>query len=621
MDENTINLIKKSVENLGSKEFNIHFFIMDTKGNPVGGVANIYEHVKVLKELGYNASILHEKNDYTPVTWLGEEYTQLPHYSAESKELKINPEDFIIIPEIYANVMEQVSKLPGKKIVLCQSYDYILEMLMPGKSWRDFGIRDCITTSEKQKEYINNLFSNTINVDVIPVSIPEYFKPTDKDKKPIVGVMTRDQRDLVKIFKAFYLRHPHLKWITFRDMRGLPREVFASELSQCCLSVWVDDIAGFGTFPLESIECDVPVLAKVPNMVPEYFTDKNGLWVHDVNSIPDLVANFVQAWLEDSEPSDLYNEMESTRGKYTEEQQKGKIKEVYEKIFTDRKNELESSLPNELEGEVIEMGDDNTNTEEITLNYLKVSLNSVITNKTLPKEVLIVVTPDIDTKIVQGFIDEIKEGKENDLTFKIIENDTDNHDFCSQINLGVEQVKTEFFSILEVDDQYATIWFDNFTKYNGWYEDVDMFLPLVIDVNIEGRFLHFTNEPVWAKDFSDKQGFLDNDSLLNYPNFQLSGSVIKTESFKSVGGLKPSLKLQFIYEFMLRMSYYDKKMMTIPKVGYRKTNMRPGSLFHGYYHVEETKMDPVEARFWFNTARKESYFKTDRGIKYDKETA
>jgi hypothetical protein len=56
--------------------------------------------------------------------------------------------------------------------------------------------------------------------------------------------------------------------------------------------------------------------------------------------------------------------------------------------------------------------------------------------------------------------------------------------------------------------------------------------------------------------------------------------------------------------------------MTIPKLGYRKTNMRPGSLFHGYYHVEETKMDPVEARFWFNTARKESYFKKDREITY-----
>jgi len=253
-------------------------------------------------------------------------------------------------------------------------------------------------------------------------------------------------------------------------------------------------------------------------------------------------------------------------------------------------------------------------------NYLDLALKSITTQKVLPKEVLVVVPKDLDTKLIEEKITEAKKEKAESLEFRIITNEGET-DFGSQVNLGVNEVNTEYFSVLEVDDQYATIWFDNVVKYQKHYEGVDMYLPLVLDVNTDGKFLHFTNEPVWAKDFSDKQGFLDNDALLNYPNFQFSGSVIKKDSFNSVGGLKPTLKLQFVYEFLLRMSYYDKKMMTIPKLGYRKTNMRPGSLFYGYYQVEETKMDPVEARFWFNTARKESYFKTDRGIKYEKEQA
>ena len=248
-------------------------------------------------------------------------------------------------------------------------------------------------------------------------------------------------------------------------------------------------------------------------------------------------------------------------------------------------------------------------------NYLSTALNSITTQKVLPEEVLVVLSKDVDSSVIES---KIKESVNSDkVNFRILVNDGES-DFASQINFGVKDVKTDYFSILEVDDQYATIWFDNVVKYRKWY-DVDVSLPLCLDVNTEGRFLHFTNEPVWAKDFSDKQGFLDNDSLLNFPNFQLSGAVIKTEAYNSVGGLKPTLKLQFIYEFLLRMSYYDKKMMTIPKLGYRKTNMRPGSLFHGYYHVEDTKMSPVEARFWFNTARKECYFKNDRGIKFDRE--
>lgn len=246
--------------------------------------------------------------------------------------------------------------------------------------------------------------------------------------------------------------------------------------------------------------------------------------------------------------------------------------------------------------------------DENIASYLEKAIKSIESQKIKPDEVLIITPTDLEITV-----------PESSVKINVIKNDGET-DFCSQINFGSENVKTEYFSILEVDDEYSKIWFDNVLKYFKAYTEVDVFLPIVLDVSNEGRFLHFTNEPVWAKDFSDKLGFLDNDSLLNFPNFQLSGSVIKLESFKSVGKLKPSIKLHFVYEFLLRMSYYDKKMMTIPKLGYKKTNMRPDSLFYNYYNgLNEEKIDAVEARFWFNTARKECYFKTDRGIKFDRE--
>lgn len=247
--------------------------------------------------------------------------------------------------------------------------------------------------------------------------------------------------------------------------------------------------------------------------------------------------------------------------------------------------------------------------DENTAFYLEKAIKSVDQQKVKPNEILIVAPKGLSITL-----------PESSVKVSIVEN-TGETDFCSQINFGVENVKTEYFSILEVDDEYAKIWFDNVTKYTKAYDEVDVYLPIVLDVSVEGRFLHFTNEPVWAKEFSDKLGFLDNDALLNFPNFQLSGSVIRVEAFKAVGKFKPSLKLQFIYEFLLRMSYYDKKMMTIPKLGYKKINMRPDSLFFNYYNgVESEKIDAVEARFWFNTARKECYFKNDRGIKFDRES-
>ena len=144
--------VTQLLNQLDNKEFAFYFFTLDTLGNPVAGVANIYEHVKVLNELGYKAFIMHEKDDYklrgdeTSMginDWLGEEYAALPHISIEGQQLNVTPTDFIIIPEVFANVMDQVKAFPCKKIVFSQSYDYLLELLPIGKKWHtDFGFYD-----------------------------------------------------------------------------------------------------------------------------------------------------------------------------------------------------------------------------------------------------------------------------------------------------------------------------------------------------------------------------------------------------------------------------------------------------------------------------------------------
>lgn len=248
-------------------------------------------------------------------------------------------------------------------------------------------------------------------------------------------------------------------------------------------------------------------------------------------------------------------------------------------------------------------------------NYFANAIESINTQKVLPQKLFIVIPKNEELKNLVESFDYTEEIK-NILT--ILENDGET-DFCSQINFAVASVETEWFSIIEFDDVYSNIWVDNVIKYSTSYDDVDIFLPIVLDVNSENQFIHFSNEPVWAKDFSEKLGYLDNDALLNFPNFQLSGAAIKTESFKTSGGLKGGIKMFFNYEFLLRATYYDKKIMTIPKIGYKKVNMREDSLFWRHKNIEGEIIDPIESRFWYNTARKECYFKTDRGIKYETE--
>jgi hypothetical protein len=255
--------------------------------------------------------------------------------------------------------------------------------------------------------------------------------------------------------------------------------------------------------------------------------------------------------------------------------------------------------------------------DEKEKNLFANAIGSIKTQKVLPKEIKIVIPKD---ETLKKEVEDFDYGDEIKDMVTIVENDGET-DFCSQVNFVTENIETEWFSILEIDDVYSNIWFDNFVKYSESYEDVDVFLPIVLDVNTDNQFIHFTNEPVWAKDFSEKMGYLDNDALLNFPNFQLSGGVLRTEVFNSLGGLKGGVKMFFNYELFLRLTYYDSKIMVIPKIGYKKINMREGSLFWRHKNVEGEIIDPVESRFWYNTARKECYFKKDRGIKYEVENA
>ena len=360
-----INQVKEVLAKLESKDFNLYFFTLDTKGNPTAGIANIYEHVKILNELGYNAAILHEKNDYKlrgdqegngVADWLGEEYASLPHISIEAQQLNISPADFIVIPEIFANIMDQVKGFPCKKVVFSQSYDYLLELLQIGKRWNvDYGFNDVITTSEKQANFLKSLFPS-IKTHVVPVSIPTYFKDSDKPKIPVVSILTRNQGDAAKIAKSFYLQYPIYKWITFKELRGLPRQQFASELAKSCLAVWVDDQSGFGTFPLEAIECNTPVIGKIPNMIPEWMENvdkdnnvtikQNGVWTNTTLNIPELIATYLKVWLEDSVPSDLTDAINETKGKYSQDKQVEIATKVYSSLHENRINELKISLEN-----------------------------------------------------------------------------------------------------------------------------------------------------------------------------------------------------------------------------------------------------------------------------------
>jgi len=177
------------------------------------------------------------------------------------------------------------------------------------------------------------------------------------------------------------------------------------------------------------------------------------------------------------------------------------------------------------------------------------------------------VVGDIELNIIhsgeESLIEKINNYDFSGLTTNIIHNDGDT-DFCSQVNLGITKSSHKWVSILEFDDEYSSIWFKNVARYINSYPDVRAFLPLVVDTDEKGVFAGFTNEATFAANMNSEIGILTNEVLLNYQNFQTSGMVFDKDLINDFGGFKKSIKLTFVYELLLRLTYNSVNIMTIP---------------------------------------------------------
>lgn len=345
MNTEQIQKLEKSINNMKEKTSRIYFVVQDTKGNAKASVRYIYQMAMALKKNGFNSIILHEKPEYYGVSeWLGEEYMTLEHRAIEGTSLEVSPDDLIIIPEIYGFIMDQITKLPCGKIVLSQAFDHAFETLQPGQTWSQLGFYKCITTTNKQKELIESVMRN-VSIDVIEPHISDLFVKNQYPPKTIVNIHTREHRDTTNLIKTFYAKFPQYRWITFRDLRGLTEKEFSEAMKDSFVSIWIDQTSSFGTFPLESMKMGIPVLGLVPDYVPSWMNEDNGLWVNNKTIIVDVLSDFIQNWLEDNLNPDLFDNMDKTiKTISTLDKFESDTVELFTKMFESRITSFEDQL-------------------------------------------------------------------------------------------------------------------------------------------------------------------------------------------------------------------------------------------------------------------------------------
>lgn len=343
-------IVKECIANLKKKDFNIYFFVLDTKGNPNPSLEYIYRTALFLFKRGYKVSMLHQEKEFIGVNeWMGEEYGNIPHYNIENDNVEISACDFLFIPEIFANVMLQTKKLPCKRVVIVQNYANITEFMPISQTLESLGIFDVVATSDFNKTKIESYFPG-IRTYIVPPAVDSVFRDNDKPRKLMINLMVKEQSDANRIVKPFYWKNPIYRWVSFRDLRNIPNELLAEALRETAITVWVDDNTDFGTSLLSAVRCGGIVLAKVPNCPKDWMIEKGNLtksilWFNDIDEIPQILASLVRTWTMDGVPSEIYTEQAKLSNLYTEEIQNNAIINVYENtIIKGRLKDFEEVL-------------------------------------------------------------------------------------------------------------------------------------------------------------------------------------------------------------------------------------------------------------------------------------
>jgi len=362
-EQEKIEKIKTSLVKLRDKESKYLICIPESQ-NPSASVYELYFHATVMKNMGYEVIVLIERGDYTAPTWIEKELTNHKHMSIADPKLTVGPEDIMLIPEIYSNVMEQTKNLPCVRIGIIQSVDYMVNSLIPGTDWSSFGIRDIITTSQTLKELVETFYGlNKFNIVVYNLGIPEYFQKSKIPQKPIISVVGRNANEISKFVKLFFSRFPQYSWVTFDPMltkskppQAMRRVDFAKRLSGNFAAIWIDRIASFGTFPLECMKVGTVPICLKPDVMPDYMLERDengvvvkvvegaGVWTDNFYDLPVLAGEVLIKFLDDSITPALYESMDAIAAKYTQEGAEAALQKIYQSYIDQRINLLQAAL-------------------------------------------------------------------------------------------------------------------------------------------------------------------------------------------------------------------------------------------------------------------------------------
>jgi hypothetical protein len=351
-------ILNELLQNLEKKNFVVYIYTPSIPDNVYSMVVEeIYNVCYFLNNNGFDSKLItgddETEDSYKIPQFLPTHLQELPHVSPKKETLTIKPEDFIIVPDFFVNVMHQISdyNLPCERIVLFQSQSYMLDSLPPNMSWVNWGFTNVITTTPELKEFLERNSRFNYNIQQYNIGIPDYFKPKTI-KKPIIMYYSRDEKPLKKVTKLFFMKYPELGWVLFERVAGeepyILREDLANRLGEAPVLLWLDSEAGFGTLPLEAMKSGAVVVGLLPEIDKDYVKHNDtAIWSSSYEIIAEQLGIVIKEWLVDNIPDVVYENMKNISSKYTTDEHEKSLVEAFNNILRNKIEKTQNIIKNE----------------------------------------------------------------------------------------------------------------------------------------------------------------------------------------------------------------------------------------------------------------------------------
>ena len=311
------------------------YYYCPNLNHPSGGMGVLFKQAKILADNGYDVTLLYEGDGVFNPTWMDFSIEHIPKVRINGLgSIRIDSNDLLVIPEGFGNLIDSTKNMKCKRTVLAQSWIYIYTSMPQPKSWKESGIESVISVSQGITEYIQKHMQG-IKVSQYKQSISPIFKSNlDKEFKVCYSssrsnTQQMNTHNLINIVKSSDKR---LRNVQFVELKGMSKQQFANELADCAFCLYTDEIAGFGTLPLEAMACNTHVVGFSNIGNKEYVRESNGFWCQngDYHTLADNLTLQLNIFLTGYGYNDLCLNEINTASHYNELQEKERILSIFE---------------------------------------------------------------------------------------------------------------------------------------------------------------------------------------------------------------------------------------------------------------------------------------------------